>query len=369
MRLCFSLFVFLTVSCLAQKTSFPNIQAQSSGTCSPNIVSNQGTVRFVCRTSMDQMTAGKIVSLLNQLLANGGVTTVSDNVNKKLDRISDFLQHPPPIQRTERFAVMIPFDTTPNSFPVPFDAGGESALSETYSDLYWLAVYATAVPSSLGTSTGPVQLRAGETLKIIPQIAIPGEIVSTENAPDFLGRLLQYYLFKEIDSLQRGGLKQYVGYPAEAVAGIEPPNAEPYANEKLLTELAGNRFFKRLDRADKSPEESFWEFKPIRMPAATEIRLREAGTPPQYILELKRSGYFEVSYKVEYFVGTGLGNVPDRFANPHSSAIMQCALFVTMHYEIQHLDERDFHSDLYVRWADSLYSGLEQKLEQPKRPK
>jgi hypothetical protein len=73
----------------------PSVDAESSGDCSPNILSNQGEVRFTCNTSMDEATAKKIVSLLNQIIkkenSKGGAGEAE--INHKLDEILDFLRN------------------------------------------------------------------------------------------------------------------------------------------------------------------------------------------------------------------------------------------------------------------------------------
>jgi len=57
--------------------------------CSPNVISNQGTVEFTCNAAIDKATAIKIVSLLNQILRKQGSP---DSANQKLDEILDFLR-------------------------------------------------------------------------------------------------------------------------------------------------------------------------------------------------------------------------------------------------------------------------------------
>ncbi|MGA2426374.1 MAG: hypothetical protein ABSG07_20425 [Terriglobales bacterium] len=76
----------------------PTIEGQSSGECSPNILSNQGKVQFTCNTSMNTATANKIVSLLNQILQKESSTTnpttnSTEEINHKLDEILDFVRN------------------------------------------------------------------------------------------------------------------------------------------------------------------------------------------------------------------------------------------------------------------------------------
>jgi hypothetical protein len=68
------------------------MQAESSGKCSPNILSNKGTVQFVCNTTIDTATAAKIVVLLNRILQQKNDSGGEVDVNRKLDEILGFLR-------------------------------------------------------------------------------------------------------------------------------------------------------------------------------------------------------------------------------------------------------------------------------------
>ena len=70
----------------------PSIQAQSSGKCSPNILSNKGRVQFVCNAAIDAATADKIVVLLNRILQQQNDGGGEADVNRKLDEILGFLR-------------------------------------------------------------------------------------------------------------------------------------------------------------------------------------------------------------------------------------------------------------------------------------
>ena len=88
-----ALFLFLVIGMptFAQK---PTAVADSTGACSPNIISNQGQVQFTCNAPLDADTARKIVSLLNQILKKeNSATDPSAGTNQKLDQILTFLQN------------------------------------------------------------------------------------------------------------------------------------------------------------------------------------------------------------------------------------------------------------------------------------
>ena len=70
------------------------VEAQSTGDCSPNILSNQGKVEFTCNTPMDAATVKKIVSLLNQVLRTEGKSvSSSEEMNRKLDELLAFVKN------------------------------------------------------------------------------------------------------------------------------------------------------------------------------------------------------------------------------------------------------------------------------------
>jgi hypothetical protein len=79
-----------SLTALAQQ---PSVSGQSSGDCSPNILANSGGVQFVCKTAIDEETSKKIVSLLNQILKKENRATSTDEINRKLDEILDFIKH------------------------------------------------------------------------------------------------------------------------------------------------------------------------------------------------------------------------------------------------------------------------------------
>jgi hypothetical protein len=92
MKLLFFFILGCSLSAFGQQQS-PTIEAQSSGECSPNILSNQGKVQFTCKAPMDATTAKKIVSLLNQILQKESRTAnPKKETNRKLDEILDFVR-------------------------------------------------------------------------------------------------------------------------------------------------------------------------------------------------------------------------------------------------------------------------------------
>src|SRR5271166_3516939 len=86
------IFVLLSTALTYGQQPSPSIQAQSSGKCSPNILSNKGRVQFVCNAAIDTATADKIVILLNRILQQQNDGGDEAEVNRKLDEILGFLR-------------------------------------------------------------------------------------------------------------------------------------------------------------------------------------------------------------------------------------------------------------------------------------
>jgi pimeloyl-ACP methyl ester carboxylesterase len=253
--------------------------------------------------------------------------------------------YPAPIEKTLRFTVMVPFDTALDSTPIPLDENPDDPLFRTYAELNGLASNGT-IPESIRDSQ-----ESG-------QITWKPDYVGQADVPQFLGRLLQYYIFRSIDGLQKDTLTVALGYPASARAGISVPDAMPYRDESFFRQLADNPFFQPF-RYRISGDAMAWKTKPISMPAGTKIKLIEDGDKSKkYIVRLERPGYFRIEYSVESPFGTGLGSVPNHFRTSKSATTMQWAFFVTMRYSIQNRTDGRFNPSSYSAWVDALYTGL-----------
>jgi hypothetical protein len=206
----------------------------------------------------------------------------------------------PPIERTSKFTVMIPFDTAPNSAPIPTDENMADPMWDLYSDLQTLAQQG-AMPDSARDTTDQGQITWTSTP------------VSMQQAPDFLARVLQYYIFHCLDSLQHDSMKLTLGAPAETRAGIEPPDAERYSYEKLSKELSDSPFFRPF-RHRPSGDDMAWKAKASKFPKKMEIKFL-ADTPDKYLVSFQRPHYFKADFIVQQFLGTGVGQMPKNFAS------------------------------------------------------
>lgn len=256
--------------------------------------------------------------------------------------------HEPPIERIAKFAVMIPFDTAPDSFPIPIDDNSDDPLFNTYMEFHSLAMNGT-MPETARETEGK------------GQVTWNSKPITMEEAPAFLGKLLQYYIFHSIDNLQHNSITVYVGYPAETNAGIEPPDAEVYPYKKLSSELADNAFFRPFLHRP-SGDDMAWKMKPGKFPKGMEIKFI-TQQPDKYLVRFRRPAYFKADFIVQQFLGTGVGQIPKHFVSKNASTIMQWAFVVTMHYTIERPDDDEFNPGNYAQWLDALYDGLHKKLE------
>jgi hypothetical protein len=148
-------------------------------------------------------------------------------------------------------------------------------------------------------------------------------------------------------------------YPAEASAGIEPPDAQLYPDDRLSQMLADNRYYRPF-----LYRPSFSGVKRMMLPKNTAIEFDEEGSPPErFIMQFERLKYFKVQFIVQIFAGTGVGNVPKNFVTSHAATTMQWPFFVTMRYSVEHHPEDGaFNPDNYAKWLDALYEGLTKKM-------
>jgi hypothetical protein len=260
--------------------------------------------------------------------------------------------HEPPIERTAKFTVMIPYDTTPGAFPVPTNENSSDPLSKRYSEFYWMGVNGTI----------PQALRETASVRGTINIDKPTP-VSFADSSDFLARLLQYDIFHNIDSLQHDSMTLTIGAPTEANAGVDPPDAERYSYEKLFKELENNPFYRPFLHRPSGDDMS-WKVKPSKFPKGIQITFPTDSTdkPDKYLVRFYRPQYYKADFIVEAFMGTKFGELPKNFESKNASMVMQWSFIVKMHYRIEHPDDEEFNPSVYAQWLDALYDGLKKRL-------
>jgi hypothetical protein len=263
------------------------------------------------------------------------------------------IRRPPPITKVNKFATIVPFDPTNKNVPIPMNANYEDEKARYYSDL-------------LGLGARPEKQKDGT--------AWPDErnFDTEESRGQFIGRLLQCYVARSIDELERDseGMQWTAGQGSKPIirVGIAPPDRAPYSAKSFIAEVAKSGFLRPMDQM-------VWENRSVDFPRHTKISLIEHPTSPatgvaQYIVRLERPGYFSIDFKVTQTLGpirvTGVSgaSMPKGFhpASGTMDAMLGYPFIVTMAYEIQRTNDDDFRPEDYVTWVDALFAGLKQRM-------
>jgi hypothetical protein len=86
---CFYVCCLGSLVCLTAGAAQTSTDLKSGGACSPNIVSNSGTITITCQTSADKATVRKLTDLLNQLISK---QDNSATISSKLDEILQYIR-------------------------------------------------------------------------------------------------------------------------------------------------------------------------------------------------------------------------------------------------------------------------------------
>ncbi len=262
---------------------------------------------------------------------------------------------PSPLTKLEKFVVVVPFDTAHKNLPIPMDLNINDPKRRVYSDLMSIAGRPEKQPD--GTPWPTERNFDTEAARSV-----------------FLGKLLQFYIFRSIDELQRDseGVEWTAGKGSRPFVrvGIVPPDSAPYPSEALFATLSKSEFFGPRERMNWNPN------RPVKMPKHTTIHFTEQPSSPQtgpaaYIVRLDRPQYFTIDFRVTQTLGpvtvagvTG-ASIPTGFqaADSVAATTVGCPFIVTVKYEIQRSKQNaEFQPDDYMKWAESLLSALKERL-------
>jgi hypothetical protein len=259
----------------------------------------------------------------------------------------------PPLKKVDKFATVVPFDASNKNMPVPMNINYNDPKARFYGDL-------------LGLAGRPAKQQDGTAWPVERNFNSP------DAAGVFIGRLLQFYVFRSIDELQRDseGIQWTAEQGSKPIVrvGIVPPDSTPYPTKVLLAELSKSEFLRAGDRM-------LWErSRPVSLPKHTKLSLIEHPSSPttgvaQYIVRLERPGYLSLDFKVTQTLGpitvggVSGASVPKGFQpTPGGAPIVGYPFIVTMTYEIHRIKDGEFQTEDYAKWADALFAGLKQKM-------
>ncbi len=259
----------------------------------------------------------------------------------------------PSIKKKDKFATVVPFNPSNKNVPIPMNTASNDPNESFYRDLMSLA-------------DRPEKQADGAPW------SVERDFTSEDSWGMFIGRLLQYQVFRAIDELERdsegmqwtreGGSKPFVR------VGIAPPDRTPYSTKSLFAELSKSEFFGARDQM-------IWKVRSFDLPAHTHFSLLEQPSSPktgvaQYAVRFERPGYFLVDLLVTQTFGpitvTGVtgASVPKGF-QPSPGELpttMGYPFIITMTYEIHHTSDVEFSPEDYMKWADGLFAALKQRM-------
>lgn len=182
----------------------------------------------------------------------------------------------------------------------------------------------------------------------------------------FTGELLQYRLLHIIGQLQRGGSKVGQMFGA-SIAAVKKPiqisTLEDYPGTTFLDVIVSNRF------SNSDMERFFWEHIHIPLPRNTKVSLVHVPTssvgPEKFIVQLKKPLFFDIQFVIQPMGATGLGILPAGLTlQPDVAARCQTyQMQVTMQAEFEKITAGNSQTQEYKDWANWLYSGVKENLE------
>jgi len=247
----------------------------------------------------------------------------------------------PPITKVDKFAVNIPFDAANENVPIPMDESTSDPNRAFYQDLLSLT----------GRPAAPIGGQPHESRNL-------GDV---NTRIEFMRRLLQYYIFRSIDRLQRDGesYEWSIDKGARAVVrvGIPPPDGIPYSHEEIIAVLSKTPFFGPSDRLVWNPNHKFL------VPAHTLVEFAEDSTYNSVVL--KRAGYFRWEIKVTQSFGPIIvAGVPGASLPPGFKTsipgVEGYPFVVTMNLQVERPNDPNFRPDDYVQWGSSTFSALKE---------
>lgn len=257
-----------------------------------------------------------------------------------------------PIEKTDSFSTLVPFHAEWTNSPIPVNENLNDPHQEYYDGLLQLAN------------------RPDHQLEGWPEYRARS-FESLDQQFTFVTRLLQFDIFRSLYFLQRGvvgGVKWTSGVGVTPInrKPVVPPDAAPYAQERINALLTSSEFLRPTD-------ELLWENKPFMLPLGTEMSFVESANPAKgevltCIVRLERPGYFRLDFESQ--PGPAIDNqLPAGFSSPAARGTTTYSMVVSMKYRIERKRDQGFNADQYSIWADSLFDGLRKAMAFEERVK
>lgn len=228
--------------------------------------------------------------------------------------------------------------------PPMFVGPGNTRVSERHAELGKLGHPAVKNP-------------AGGAAIITSRVNADGEAFT------FCGELLQYYVLKTLEKVQRGGSK-FGFFGGAAVATVQPALKvsllEDHPGRDFLPIVAVNRF------ANSDTEQWLWQHGHMPLPNGTKLSLvheARSGYTEKYIVRLEKPLFFTIDIVIEPLGGIH-GVVPGGVQLPPEVAA-RCETYsykVTMHAMFNKITAGNWQTEEYKQWTDQLFAKLSEAL-------
>jgi hypothetical protein len=245
------------------------------------------------------------------------------------------------------FATSVVLDTVAGAPPFLSVDANKPEVSDRFSDFVLLG--------------RPAINQGGKTVVTIQQPSNDGARFT------LCGELIQYYLVRTIQRLQKGGWKAGM-LNGVSTAKITTPmklsKIQDYPGETFLNIVANNRF------SNSDMEHFDWKHVHFFLPRDTQVKLIHTASSPsdgveKFIVRLAKPRFFVIDFVVEPLVGTGMGILPKGVsATPGiSSANYQTYQFkVTMQAKFEWITAGNQQTQEYKDWANWLFSNLQERI-------
>jgi hypothetical protein len=183
----------------------------------------------------------------------------------------------------------------------------------------------------------------------------------------FCGELIQYYLVRTIQRLQKGGWKAGMVNgvsTAKVTTPMRLSKIQDYPGEIFLSIVATNRF------SNSDMEHLEWKHVHFFLPKDTQLKLIHTASSlsdgvEKFIVRLEKPRFFVIDFVVEPLLGTGSGILPKGVSAASGTVTENNQTYqykVTMLAKFEWITAGNQQTQEYKDWANWLFSGLQERI-------
>ena len=183
----------------------------------------------------------------------------------------------------------------------------------------------------------------------------------------FCGELIQYYLVRSIQRLQKGGWKAGMVNgisTAKVTTPMKLSKIQDYPGEIFLNIVATNRF------SNSDMERFDWKSVHFFLPRDTQVKLIHTPSSPsdgveKFLVRLEKPRFFVIDFTVEPLLGTGSGVLPKGVSAASGTVAANNQTYqykVTMLAKFEWITAGNQQTQEYKDWANWLFSNLQERI-------